>query len=51
MEKIGKLKEAEDCICLNQTTRTSFEIMARNVFRKYKALYPEEQIKPYIKDY
>ena len=50
MEKIGKLKEAEDCICLNQTTRTSFEIMARNVFRKYKALYPEEQIKPYIKE-
>ena len=25
--------------------------MARNVFRKYKALYPEEQIKPYIKEY
>jgi type I restriction enzyme R subunit len=51
MEKIGKLKEAADCICLNETTRSSFEIMARNVFRKYKALYPEEQIKPHIKDF
>ncbi len=51
MVKIGKLKEAADCVCLNETTRTSFEIMARNVFRKYKALYPEEQIKPYIKDF
>ena len=51
MEKIGKLKEAADCVCLNETTRTSFEIMARNVFRKYKALYPEEQIKPYVKDF
>ncbi|MCK9321395.1 MAG: type I restriction endonuclease subunit R [Bacteroidales bacterium] len=51
MDKIGKLKEAADCVCLNETTRTSFEIMARNVFRKYKALYPEEQIKPYIKQY
>jgi type I restriction enzyme R subunit len=51
MEKIGKLKEAADCVCLNETTRTSFEFMARNVFRKYKALYPEEQIKPYIKDF
>lgn len=51
MEKIGKLKEAADCICLNETTRTSFEIMARNVFRKYKALYPEEQIKAHIKDF
>lgn len=51
MEKIWKLKLAADCVCLNETTRTSFEIMARNVFRKYKALYPEEQIKPYIKEY
>jgi type I restriction enzyme R subunit len=51
MEKIGKLKTAADCVCLNETTRTSFEMMARNVFRKYKALYPEEQIKPYIKEY
>ncbi len=51
MQKIGKLKDAADCICLNETTRTSFEIMARNVFRKYKALYPEEQIKPYIKKF
>jgi type I restriction enzyme R subunit len=51
MQKIGKLKEAADCVCLNETTRTSFEVMARNVFRKYKALYPEEQIKPYIKDF
>ncbi|MDA0882092.1 MAG: type I restriction endonuclease subunit R [Bacteroidetes bacterium] len=51
MQKIGKIKEAADCVCLNETTRTSFEIMARNLFRKYKALYPEEQIKPYIKDF
>lgn len=49
MQKIAKLKEAADCVCLNESTRTTFEIMARNVFRKYKALYPEEQIKPYIK--
>jgi len=51
MDKIGKIKEAADCVCLNETTRTSFEIMARNVFRKYKALYPEEQIIPHIKNF
>ncbi len=51
IEKIARLKEAENCICLNETTRTSFEIMARNVFRKYKALYPEVQVKPYTKDF
>ncbi|MBF4464214.1 type I restriction endonuclease subunit R [Flavobacterium sp. LC2016-12] len=51
MEKIGLLKKAGDCVCLNETTRTSFEIMARNVFRKYKALFPEEQSKLYIKEF
>ena len=30
-------------------TRTQFEFLARDVFRKYKALYPEEEIKPLIK--
>jgi len=51
MEKLAKLKEAADKISLNETTRTKFEVMARNVFRKYKALYPEEQIKPFIKEF
>lgn len=51
MAKIGKIKEATDCVCLNETTRTTFEIMARNVFRKYKALFPEEQVKKHTSDY
>ncbi|WP_375582382.1 type I restriction endonuclease subunit R [Cyclobacterium xiamenense] len=49
MQKLGKIKEAGDCVNLNETTRTTFEMMARNVFRKFKALYPEEQVKPYAK--
>jgi type I restriction enzyme, R subunit len=51
MEKISLLKKAGDCICLNETTRTSFEMMARSVFRKYKALFPEEQAKSYIREF
>jgi type I restriction enzyme R subunit len=51
MEKISLLKKAGDCICLNETTRTSFEMMARSVFRKYKALFPEEQTKSYIREF
>lgn len=51
MQKIGKIKEAADCINLNEATRTTFEIMARNVFRKFKALYPEEQVKPHVRDH
>lgn len=51
MEKIGNIKSAVDCVCLNETTRTKFEVMAREVFRKYKALYPEEHVKPFIRSY
>jgi len=51
MEKIAHIKKAVDCVCLNETTRTKFEIMARDVFRKYHALYPEEQVKPFIRQF
>ena len=51
MQKLGKIKTAMDCVCLNETTRTKFEMMAREVFRKYHALYPEEQVKPYIRKF
>lgn len=51
MEKIAKIKIAADCVCLNQTTRTNFEFMARHVFRKYKALFPEKEAKPFLKSY
>jgi len=51
MQRIAKIKEGGDCICLNETTRTTFEILARKLFRKYKALYPEEQVKAYTKDF
>ena len=49
MEKIGLLNQATEKINLNETSRASFEVMARNVFMKYKALFPSEVVKPYIK--
>jgi type I restriction enzyme R subunit len=51
MEKLAKINEATDKVTLNETTRTKFEIMARDVFRKYKALYPEDEIKQFIKQF
>jgi len=51
MEKLREIKDATDKVSLNETTRTKFEIMARDVFRKYKALYPEDEIKPFIKQF
>ena len=51
MEKLGLIQKAMNCVCLNEKTRTEFEFSARDVFRKYKALYPEEQIKPFVKEH
>lgn len=51
MQKLGKIKEAGDCVNLNETTRTTFEMMARNVFRKFKALYPEEYVKSHVRNH
>lgn len=51
MEKLGVLKKAVDCVCLNEKSRTQFEIMAREVFRKYMALYPEDETKQFIKSF
>jgi type I restriction enzyme R subunit len=51
IEKLANIKRAADCICLNETTRTRFELMARDVFKKYHALYPEEQVKPLVRQF
>ena len=45
MDKLSQLQQAANAVCLNETTRTRYEVAARNVFRKYKALYPEPEIK------
>lgn len=51
MKRLGEIKRAVDAVCLNETTRTTFEMMARNVFRKYHALYPEKQVRKFIADF
>ena len=49
MEKLAFIEKAMNCICQNEKTHKEFEVMARDAFRKYKALYPEEEIKPFIR--
>jgi len=51
MARLGHLKEAANAVCLNETTRTQFEVAARNVFRKYMALYPEDEVKPFTREF
>lgn len=51
MTKIGLLNKAVNAICRNDETRAGFEIAARNVFRKYKALFPEKSAKRFTRRY
>ncbi|MFZ2169478.1 MAG: type I restriction endonuclease subunit R, partial [Methylococcaceae bacterium] len=51
LKKLSYLKQAANAVCLNETTRTQYEVAARNVFRKYKALFPEEEVKPFLKEF
>ncbi|MEB4591837.1 type I restriction endonuclease subunit R [Candidatus Thiothrix sp. Deng01] len=47
LKKLAALKAAANAVSLNETTRTQYEFAARNVFRKYNALYPDPLVKPY----
>lgn len=51
MQKIAAVRDGANAVCRNQETRTRFELAARNVFRKYKALFPEKQARRYTKQY
>ncbi|NOQ63346.1 MAG: HsdR family type I site-specific deoxyribonuclease [Methyloprofundus sp.] len=51
MLSLAKIEEASNAVCLNETTRTQFEVAARQVFRQYKALYPEQEVKPFTPYY
>ena len=51
MEKLSQLKQATNAVCLNETIRTQYEVAARDVFRKYKAMYPEPELKPFLAEF
>lgn len=51
MAKLENLNAAANAVSLNETVRSQFEVAARNVFRKYKALFPEVQAKPFTPAY
>lgn len=51
MGKIAAVNNGANAVCRTDETRAKFEIAARNVFRKYKALFPEKQAKKFTKQY
>ena len=48
MERLAMIEEGKNAVCLNQKTRTTFETLTRAFFRKFKALYPEKQVFPFV---
>ena len=51
MGKIAAVNNGANAVCRNDESRAKFEIAARNVFRKYKALFPEKQAKKFTSQY
>lgn len=51
MIRLAQIKEGCNAICLNETSRYEFEASAKQVFHKYKAIYPEPEIMPFIAEY
>ncbi|EKO3548520.1 type I restriction endonuclease subunit R [Vibrio fluvialis] len=51
MARLSALGKAANAVCLNETKRIQFEVAARDVFRKYKALYPEDVVKPFVSEF
>jgi len=49
--KLAQIEKAANCVSLNEKTRTEFEFMAREVFRKFKALYPEDEVKAFVREH
>ena len=51
LDRLTFIQEAINSVCLNETSRAKFEVNARNVTNKYKALYPEEEVKQFTQQY
>ena len=51
MGKIAAVNNGANAVCRNEESRAKFEIAARNVFRKYKALFPEKEARKFTKLY
>ena len=51
LDRLSFIQEAINSVCLNEISRAKFEVNARNVANKYKALYPEEEVKQFTQQY
>jgi type I restriction enzyme R subunit len=47
LERLTQLQKITNAVCFNQETAIQFEALAKQVFKKYQALYPEDEAKPF----
>lgn len=51
LDRLKLIQDAINAVCLNETSRAKFEVNALNVVNKFKALYPEKEVKEFTKQY
>ncbi|MDB4846546.1 type I restriction endonuclease subunit R [Candidatus Pelagibacter sp.] len=51
VQKLKLLQDSINSVCLNDRTRAEFDVKAKLVINKFNALYPEEEIKQFNKDF
>lgn len=51
LDRLKLIQEAINAVCLNETSRAKFEVNSLNVINKFKAIYPEKEVKKFIKEY
>jgi type I restriction enzyme R subunit len=47
LERLQKINQITNIVCVNQETIAKFEALATQVFKKYQALYPEKEAQPF----
>ena len=51
LDRLKLIQDAINAVCLNETSRAKFEVNALNVINKFKALYPEKEVKEFTKQH
>ena len=51
LDRLKFIQDAINAVSLNETSRAKFEVNALNVINKFKALYPEKEVKDFTKQY
>lgn len=51
LKRLELIKDGINAVCYNEKTRAKFELLARDMFRKYKALSSREDMQKFTKNY